>query len=100
MLQGRVVGAVGKPRQHTAQAHRVPWRHRAPALPRSGFCPAPPNELGMAQKILVWSGPYQGSLGSFSMGAVLGLQQVGLGSEAAGREKTRDQLQGGEPAGR
>lgn len=34
------------------------------------------------------------------MGDVLGLQQVGLGREAADREKVRDQLQGGEPAGR
>lgn len=34
------------------------------------------------------------------MGAGLELEQVGLGSKEEGRGKTRDQLQGGEPAGR
>lgn len=66
-------------------------------LPRPGLHGDPPDELSMAQKVLVWSDSYQGpALRSFGMGAGLGLVQVGLGSKGEGRGKTRDQLQKGE----
>lgn len=71
------------------------------ALPRPGLHPAPPDELSMAQKVLVWSGPYQGPASrSFSTGAGLELEQVGPRSKGESRGKTRDQLQRGELAGR
>lgn len=71
------------------------------ALPRPGLCPVPLDELSMAQKVLVWSGAYQGPASrSFSTGARLELEQVGPRSKGEGRGKTRDQLQRGEPARR
>lgn len=83
-----------------ALSHLVP-SCSALALPRPHLQPVAPDELSMAQKVLVWSGPYQGPASrSFSTEARLELEQVGTRSKGEGRGKTRDQLQRGEPVGR
>ena len=73
------------------------------SLPRPGLRPVPSDELSVAQKVLVWSGPYQGPASrSFSTGPALELEleQVGPRSKGEGRGKTRAQLQRGELVGR
>lgn len=58
------------------------------ALPRPGLRSVPPDELSMAQKVLVWSGPYQGPASrSFSTGA-------GAGGAKEERENKRPAAKG------